>query len=329
LLGIKELLATKELTAIDFKILQDLLKDGRKTFTQIANDCGEKKATICKRFKELQKSGIIIGSTIQLDYAALGYNTVGNIFFKVDPEKILYVVDHILKIPDIYHAIKLDNNTAVDVVATLKTVDDFNRVKEMIKRLPTVSELTTNIWMGIRNIPENLQITSQDPSAKVEYVNTLSHKSIEIDEADKKIIEKLSKNGRAPFSSIAKELEIAVNTVIKKYERLKQNGIIKVSIQVNPEKIGYRTAAIFSLAFASQDSLSVIVDKLSSIPDVFLIIKTSGQYDLTVYSLVKDIDQLMNLQNEISKIAEISKQQMFLKKPKQIFPGYKEYISTF
>jgi Lrp/AsnC family transcriptional regulator, regulator for asnA, asnC and gidA len=326
---VKELLATKELTPIDAKILHDLLKDGRKAFTQIANDCGEKKDAICKRFKELQKSGIIVGSTVQLDYAALGYNSVGNIFFKVHPENIVYAVDHILEIPDIYHAIKLDNNTAVDVVATLKMVDDFNRVKEMIKRLPTVSELTTNVWMGIRNIPENLQITNHDPSARVEYLKKLSHKSIEIDEVDKKLIEKLSKNGRAPFSSLAKELEISVNTVIKKYERLKQNGIIKVTLQVNAEKMGYRAKVRFSLAFASQDSLTFIVNKLSSIPDVYLIIKTSGQYDLNVYSMVRDIDQLMNLQNEISKIAEISKKQMFLLKPKQIFPGYKEYISTF
>jgi Lrp/AsnC family transcriptional regulator, regulator for asnA, asnC and gidA len=101
LVSFKELLTTKEITAIDAKILQELLKDGRKSFTQIGNDCGEKKATICKRFKELQKSGIITGSTIQLDYGALGYNTVGNIFFKIHPKNIDFALNHILEIPDI------------------------------------------------------------------------------------------------------------------------------------------------------------------------------------------------------------------------------------
>lgn len=59
------------------------------------------------------------------------------------------------------------------------------------------------------------------------------------------------------------------------------------------------------------------------------ILKTSGAYDLAVFSMIKDVDQIITLQEEFWKIAEISKTQIFLNKPFDKFPGYKQYISTF
>ena len=323
----KEPSTTKELDQIDAKILQDLLLDGRKTFTQIAKECGEKKSTISKRFKDLQESGVITGATIQLDYAALGYCAVGSIYFKIRPENIDSSVKRILEVPNIYHALKYENDTVVNVVATLKTIIEFNRVKELILKMPTVSDLQTNVWMGIRNTPHNLQIVD-NCTLPGEVSKKRSQKPIEIDETDRKIIEKLSVDGRAPFATVAKELGVATNTVIRKFERLKESGIINVSIQVNPGKLGYRATAIFNLAF-SQNSISSIVEKLSAIPNIYLIIKTSGQFDLAVFYLLKDIDHLIEIQAEIAKIAEISKAQMSVRLPKPVFPGRKEYISTF
>jgi DNA-binding Lrp family transcriptional regulator len=309
-----------------------LLNDGRKSFTQIASECGETKATVCNRFNVMKKAGIVTGATIQLDYATFGYNTVGSIIFKVNPENIDYVVNQVTKIPNIFNPIKLNNNSTVYVVATLKTMDELNKAKEAIKKLPTVSELITNVWLGVRNIPENLQITanSEAVNEKTNYhLKKSSGNAIDVDETDRQIIQRLAKDGRMPFADIAEELGIATSTAIRKYERLKQNGVINVSIQVNPLKLGYRGMAIFNLAFLTQSSLSSIVDKLAKIPDITLILKTSGQFELSICSVVKDIDQLIALQTEIAKIAEVSKMVMILEKALPVLPAYMEYISTF
>ena len=322
----------RELTCADAKILKDLLKDGRKSFTQIADECGETKASMCKRYKEMEKSGIIVGSTIQLNYASLGYLTVGTIGFKIHPEDVDNAVKTIQKVPNVFSAWKQNNNTVV-VVATLKNIDEFNRLKDYIKRAPSVYDVVTNIWMGIRNIPHNLKITKENCSIKenndLDLTIKGNNKTIEIDEIDKQIIEKLAKDGQTPFAKMGKELNISTNTVIRKYERLKQKGIINVSIQINPINIGYPATASFNLAFQSQGSLTSIVDKLSAIPDIYLFIKTSGQYDLAIFSLIKDLEQVLSLQEQISEIAEISKIEIALRRPRTSFPSYKQYISTF
>ena len=79
-----------------------------------------------------------------------------------------------------------------------------------------------------------------------------------------------------PFANIAKELDIGTNTVIKKYNRLKGNRVIKVSIQIDPKKLGYCGAATFNLAFHGDSTISSIVDKLTEIPDIFLLIELAA-----------------------------------------------------
>lgn len=276
----------------------------------------------------MENAKIVTGSTIQLDYAALGYSAVGSIYFRVKPQFIDESINRILKFPDVYSAVKLENNTAVNVVATLKTIEEFNRLKEITLRLSTASELSTNIWLGIRNIPHNLQITKIHVPIRVPAKRS-NREVIDLDEVDKQIIEKLTLNGRSPFAKVAQDIGIATNTVIRKYQRLKNNGVINVSIQVNPVTLGYHASGLFNLAFVSQSNLPAIVDKLSLIPNVYLMIKTSGQFDLSVYSLIKDIEQFLDIQNRIAEIADISKSQTFIRPLKRMLPGPKEYISTF
>ena len=140
----------------------------------------------------MEKAGIIVGATIQLDYASLGYNAVGTINFKIRPENCDNAVNAIAKFPNIHRIMKLNNDSTVNVVATLRNMDEFNRIKDFTKRFPTVSETTTNVWMGIRNIPENIQITETTKSQiekNAQDPNEINHKAVDADETDKQIIE--------------------------------------------------------------------------------------------------------------------------------------------
>jgi len=223
----------------------------------------------------------------------------------------------------------------VIVVATLKTVDELNRVKETIKKLPSVSELRTNVWTGIRNIPENLSIIRLKKKAykvdtpSIEATNSIGKTASKIDETGTQIVEKLAKNGRVSFRKIAEDLNISTNTVVRRYEKLKRSGTIKVSIQIDPIKIGYRASAWFYVAFSSQTSLSAIVETIANIPDVNLIVKTSGVYDLLVEAMIRDIEQSIAIQDEIASIEGVAKMETHVIRPKPMLPLPQEYISTF
>ena len=88
-----------ELDHLDFSILALLQEDGRKSFTDIAEELGVAVGTIRNRYHKLIQENIlhIIGWT---DPVQAGYNAYARINITVRPsEKIRQVADAVLRIP--------------------------------------------------------------------------------------------------------------------------------------------------------------------------------------------------------------------------------------
>jgi len=56
----------------------------------------------------------------------------------------------------------------------------------------------------------------------------------EYDQIDNKIIEMLTLDGRLPFAKIAGSIATSTTTVVRRYNNLRKNNLIKVSIQFDP-----------------------------------------------------------------------------------------------
>lgn len=326
---------TRKINAIDAKILKDLLKNGRKSFTEIAKECGTTKNIIWKHYREMKKAGIITGSTIQMNYASFDYHAVGTIRFNVKSQIMDKAIEYVLRIPNIYGAWQMGKSSSIFVVVTLKNLEELEQVKETIKRLPIASGLITNVWTGIRNIPENVSLLPLKKRARKENIplseatRIIRRPTVKIDETDTKIIEKLAESSRLSFRKIAEEIGSSTNTVARRYEKLKRNGIINVSIQINPKKVGYQASAHFDITTEAQKGLSSVVEAIANIPDVTLILKTSGVYDLSVKAIVMDMDQYLAMKEEIAGLEGISKVETDVDRPPAVMPLPKEYISTF
>ncbi len=333
-LGEKQLSSTKKLDEIDAKILKDLLKDGRKNFTKIAEEAGVSKNIIWQHYKKMKTEGIIAGSTIKLKYANLGYNTMVSLFVNVQPQKQDQILRSILKIPNVYSVTPLNTGSDLWVVATLKNNEELDRVNQSIKKLPSVISVRTEVWTGIRNTIEHLTVlstnkTSGKTDTKIQANNNTGKTTDKIDEIDLQIIEKLIPNGRQSFRKIAKELKISTDTVSRRFRKLKQNGTIKATIQIDPIKLGYYALAYFRLEFVSQQNLSDIIETLAKIPDLEKIIKTSGSYDVCLFALITNIEQFIAIQDEIAAISGIRKINTVVQKITYPLPVPGSNMSTF
>ena len=306
-------MSSTKIDRIDAKILRDLLKDGRKNFTGIAKEAGTSKNIVWQHYTKMKEEGIIVGSTIELKYANLGYNTMASLFVNVQPQKQNQIVKNILKIPNIYSATPFNTGSDIWVVATLKNNEELEDVNQSIKKLPSVISVRTEVWTGIRNTLEHLTVLSTNKTvgktdtSETQASNSTGKTTVKIDEIDRQIIEKLTPNGRQSFRKIAKELNLSTDTVSRRFRNLKQNGTIKAAIRINPAKLGYYAKAFFRLEFVSNQNLSDIIETLAKIPDLEKIIKTSGSYDVCLFVLIKDIEQFVAIQDEIAAIPSIRK----------------------
>jgi DNA-binding Lrp family transcriptional regulator len=322
-----------KIDALNLKILHDLLDDGRKSFAEIAKENNTSKDVVAKRFKQMKAKGVILGSTIQNSPRFFGANFVANLLIRVQRGKVVPTLLEVKKLSIVIHAYPSPIRQAVTAEVALKAMEELELIQKLIYNFPYVLKIEAAIWMGKRTTPENLSIFDiKQPTSngltenfKIEKRST---KETEIDDIDKSIVEKLSLNGRMPFEGIAKPLGISTETITRRYEKLKQNGDLKVVVQIDPTKIGYFAFALFQLSF-SKGVLSENIEKLSLTNDVNFIIKAAGYFDLTFTLMIRDINHFLEIQDQMVILPHIAHMEVYVSRMFYPWPLQKEIISTF
>ena len=319
---------------LNLKILHDLLSNGRKSFAEIGKETNTSKDVIAKRYKQMLSKGVILGSTTQNSARCFGANFVTNLLISVQRGKLICTMQEVSKISNVIHVYPSVVRQAITAEVALKSIDELESVVKLIHNFSFVIEIKTAIWLGKRNFPENLSIFNNNQptyNKPTEYSNTNTPaKAIKtgIDEIDTTIIEKLSLNGRMPFERIAKPLGVSTETIARHYEKLIQNGDLKVVAQINPTKIGYYAFAIFQLSFL-KGVLAETVEKISNILDVNFLIKATGYFDLTFTFMIRDLNHFLDIQDQMVTLNYISKMEVYTSRMLCPWPLQREIVSTF
>jgi DNA-binding Lrp family transcriptional regulator len=323
-----------QIDEIDAKILRDLLIDGRKEFTEIANEAGVSKDIVWQHYTRMKRDAIIVGATVELNYPALGYAFSANFFVNTELQKQDAVAEGLRRIPGVYDAYRCGSSSELWAIGTFRDVNQLEDMKRRAKKIPGVLNLRTEILTGTRNNQHNLsvlncarktEITQERPFAK----NGQREKKNGADAIDLQIIEKLAVNGRMSFNKIAKELSISVDTVARRYNRLKKDGIIKPLIQIDPTKLGYVAQAIINLAVRSSDDLPKVLDEVEKTPDVVGIFKSIGSFDLSFFVPVRSLEDLLAVQDKISHLPGVFKMETVSITQVTLLPFPKEHITNF
>lgn len=90
-----------EIDPSDLKIIRELEKDGRISFTDLAKKLKMNESTVRKRVLALQGKGIIKRFTIDLDQAKIGLKTIAMVGIDVEPTELLNAVQKLCEIPEI------------------------------------------------------------------------------------------------------------------------------------------------------------------------------------------------------------------------------------
>ncbi len=317
---------------IDKKILKELLMDGRKKFAEIAKECNTSKDVISKRYKQMENKGIIVGATIQNSHTCYSGKFVSTILINVQHGKLDGAIESVRKTPHVFHVYSRVINQTIAAEAILKSIEELEQVKHAIKRLPYILGVDVRVWIGIRTTPENLSVLDTEESKSKQFFRNASlpekKAEIKIDSIDTSIIEKLAVDGRISFEKIAKSLDVSTDTVVRRYERLKENGDLKVVVQINPTKIGYFAFAIFYVSF-STETLERNTESLSRIQDINFITKSSSNHDYTFSLMIKDINQLVDIQEQIASLPGLTKMEVGVDRLFTVWPLQREFISTF
>jgi DNA-binding Lrp family transcriptional regulator len=319
------------------EILRALLVDGRKSFTKIAKGIGAPKEEVYKNYREMKTAGIIKGATIHINYRNFGYQTVGHILINIEPSESDRLLEYIERMPETYSVHdSCSPKGTIRIVTILRTLRELEDIKERLTSQFSIINLKTSIWTDVREMHGNLEIIPQGQKVAIDAEvpmegycgSAVRDKVVKISEADLRISEKLAANGRAPFIKIAQELGLSLDKVKRRYEKLKTDGSIKVTIQIDPTKIGYHAMLVIYVTINSQDTLQII-EEIGKIPDIISIMKTSGDYDLQVYAMLRDLQDLFRVRDKIGRIPGIAQMNLEVSRMPNKWPTPRQYISTF
>jgi Lrp/AsnC family transcriptional regulator for asnA, asnC and gidA len=118
-----------------------------------------------------------------------------------------------------------------------------------------------------------------------------------MDELDLKIVNELQRDGRMPFTNIAKNLNVSEGTVRNRVARLIDEQVIHIVGMLDPARVGFEAPAMIGVT-VKPAILESVAETIASFPEVSYLIMVSGEFDLFVEVFCRDRDDLAAFLNQ-------------------------------
>jgi Lrp/AsnC family transcriptional regulator for asnA, asnC and gidA len=315
----------KKLDLIDAKILKILLKEARTSFTDIAEECKITIGAVRMRYKNMIKAGIINGQIMQINPQCLGYKCIADlgIITSIDNEK--KVLEFLKTKPYIQHIIGLFGRYNIGVKVALKDVKQLTEIIDDLESNIYIRHVDPMIWAETTNMDynDNLIIKPLPPNEQIlpsKSTQTYSNEEITLDKKDHQIAKILTDNARIPFKKIAEQLGISTKNVIQRYKRLRGNLLTLSTITVDLNKLGYNAMAHNFIKVGNRSKMPEVYARILSIPNVVVVIRLIGGYDLFAIAVLEDFEDEFKLRASLRQIPDIEKTDTFLNPTFKGFP---------
>ncbi|HPF10276.1 MAG TPA: winged helix-turn-helix transcriptional regulator [Flavobacteriaceae bacterium] len=133
-------MAKFKLDETDHHILDMLIENTRTPFTDIAKKLGISAGTVHVRVKKMEEAGIIIGSSLTLDYKKLGYSFIAYVgVFLQKTSQTQFVLERINEIP--YVTVAHVTTGKFNIFCKVRA-KDTSHAKEIIYKIDDIEGVT-------------------------------------------------------------------------------------------------------------------------------------------------------------------------------------------
>jgi len=120
--------------------------------------------------------------------------------------------------------------------------------------------------------------------------------SVDLDDADKALVELLQHDGRLPYARLAEHVGLSEAAVRQRVQRLIEHKVVQIVAVTDPLTLGFRRQAMVGVKI--EGDILAVADALATIPEVDYVVCTSGSFDLLFELVCEDDDHLLTLLNE-------------------------------
>lgn len=125
-----------------------------------------------------------------------------------------------------------------------------------------------------------------------------------LDEVDYRIISLLRRDGRMPFRSIAKELQLTEVTVRTRMRRMEESNTMRVVAVTDIEAAGFGMLLAIGVEVEGRAPV-VVAEQLAAIDQVFSVSVVIGNHDIEILTVARDQDQLDQLLGQLAVVTGV------------------------
>jgi len=120
-----------------------------------------------------------------------------------------------------------------------------------------------------------------------------------IDAIDVGIIRALQGDARTNFADISKSLNVSVDTISKRFRRMRKVGVARgTTILLNPKAFGYDCVASFAI-HVDFPHVEDVVDFIGKMPEVVFCNSSMGRYNIFAIAVLKNVGRLGQVKESI------------------------------
>jgi Lrp/AsnC family transcriptional regulator for asnA, asnC and gidA len=132
-----------------------------------------------------------------------------------------------------------------------------------------------------------------------------------LDDVSMRIIRELQRDGRRPYTSIAKTVGLSEAAVRQRVQRLLDAGVMQIVAVTDPLRVGLHRQAMVGIKV--DGDVRDVAAKLSANEEIDYVVICSGSYDLLVELTARDDEHLLEVVNtQIRSIPGIRSTETFV-----------------
>lgn len=287
----------------DRKLLYELDKNSKINVGALSKKLRRSKSFVIFRMKKLEEVGIVTGYYAIVDMSKLGYFSF-RVYFKFqgtsrdEGQKFVEFVKSTHS--QVWTITSMHGKWDYALFLGVKNINEFHTIWDniMLSYKSKIKNYNVAVYAPIFNF--NRTFFLEKPVETIQRVYG-SGEEIHIDQLDWRILETYAADVRLSSLAMAKKLYVSADTIRNRIRNLEKNRIIEgYKIGLNLEKLGFVSYRI-DLQLKSTNRNKELFAFCKMHKNIYQINKTIGGADFEIEVIVKDLNHLLNVIEELKE----------------------------
>lgn len=260
------------LDPLDAKLTDELQKDGRTSYAELARRLAITEKTVRRRVSRLLEQRSITIAAIT-DPASLGFRRMALALITTNGARSpIDLAAELIRLPEAdYVTVTTGKFTMQVELIGVDAAELHDVVDNKIRPLPGIE--------SVELLPY-LHLHYQQVRLSAPWGNSDGVRPRPLDDTDRAIVAHLAADGRIPLRDIATAVGVSEATVRFRYGKLVDSGAVRVTCIANPLQLGYHFSGWLMIRVGEQGSAKNVAELLTRLDSVSYVAITAGRYDV-------------------------------------------------